>query len=79
MQGVDADPCATGVNQFPSVGKLAIVIVAFRNIDGRTGVFAAHHAAGVGAVGRDDFSIGEPYVGKKALVTLNQGAADESG
>ena len=78
MHGVDADPDAIGVNQFPSVGEFSVAIGALGNVDGGTGIFTPHHAAGVGAVCGDDFAAGETHVGEKAFVTLDEGAADES-
>src|SRR6266496_522150 len=78
MHGVDADPDAIGVNQFPSVSEFSVAIGALGNIDGGTGIFTPRHAAGIGAVRGDDLTIGETLIGEKAFVTLDEGAADES-
>ena len=77
MHGVDADPHAIDANHLPGVGQLAIQISAARDQYGAAGVFAAEHAAGVGAVDGDDFAVGEADVGEKPFVALNERAANK--
>lgn len=78
MERVDADPDALALDHFPGVRELAGFVGTERKINGAARLFTAEHAAGVGAVGGDDFAIGETHVGEKALVALHENAADQS-
>ncbi len=75
---VDADPSSADSNHFPGVKKTPSLPVATRDIHYATGFFTAHHTAGIGTMSSDDLAASELYVGEKALVALDQGAADQA-
>lgn len=79
VHGIDADPAASDLDHFPGVSEFTVQIVAAGNVNRAAGLFAAHHAAGVGAVGGDDGAVFQTHIGEKSLVALDQRAADQTG
>ena len=79
MECVDTHPTAINSDHFPGVQKPPPLFVAARNIDGAARSLAAHHAAGVRAVSRDDRAAGYSNVGEKTLVALDQSSTDQAG
>lgn len=78
MHRIDADPLLIDFDHLPGVGELAVGVVAARQVNRAPGLFAAQHAAGVGAVRGDDFAVRQLHIGEKALVALDESAADQS-
>ena len=78
MHGVDAHPSSANSNDFPGVEETPIFFVTTLDIHHAAGFFAAHHAAGIGAVCGDDFTVRQAHVGEKTLIALDQGASDQT-
>src|SRR4029077_16489134 len=78
MHRVDAHPSSADSNDFPGVEKPPAFFIATRDIHYAAGFLAAHHAAGICAVCRDDFTVGQAYVGEKTLVALDKGSSDQT-
>src|SRR5690242_19140159 len=77
MKGVDSNPITLNLDHLPGISKLAAFAFTAREINGAAGFVAAQHAAGIRAMGGDNFAGAQANIGEKTLVTLHQYPADQ--